>query len=182
MYQSPLFVPNHPSMSRMSTKNLLLEAIYQLEVRTAEGWLKKLTGMQWWQWIWFERLNDSPESIITITPLTTISSISPFSDESNLESDSESTESDDLVDLRAAHYNQLLDAIWALHDEVSRAHILNQVAQPLMCASQLHLLQIFADFWPHLFHKKVCVDPEIFDCILDEISTSPVFTSKSNNL
>ena len=51
-----------------------------------------------------------------------------------------------------------------------------------MHASQLHLLQNFADFRPHLFRKKVRVDPEIFDCILDEISTSPVFTSKSNNL
>ena len=52
-------------------------------------------------------------------PPTTISSISPFSDESNLESDSESTELDDSVDLRAAHYNWLLDAIRALRDEVS---------------------------------------------------------------
>ena len=51
-----------------------------------------------------------------------------------------------------------------------------------MCASQLHLLQNFVDFWPYLFHKKVRVNPEIFDCILDKISTSPVFTSKSNNL
>ena len=54
---------------------------------------------------------------------------------------------------------------------------------PDVCISAtVHLLQNFADFRLHLFHKKVCINPEIFNCILDEISTSPVFTSKSNNL
>ena len=105
MYQSPLFVPNHPSMSRMSTKNLLLEAIYQLEVRTAEGRLKNLQECNNDDESDSSNSTDSPESIITITPPMTISSISPFSDESDLESDSESTKSDDSVDLRAAHYN-----------------------------------------------------------------------------
>ena len=128
MYQSPLFVPNHPSMSRMSTKNLLLEAICQLEVRTAEGQLKNLQECNDDDESDSSDSMDSPESIITITPPMTISSISPFSDESVLESDSESTESDDLVDLRAAHYNQLLDAIRALCDEVSRARIVTRAA------------------------------------------------------
>ena len=105
MYQSPLFVPNHPSMSRMSTNNLLLEAIYQFEVRTAEGRLINLQEYNDDDESDLSDLMDSPESIITITPPTTILSISPFSNESNLESDSESTESDDSVDLRAAHYN-----------------------------------------------------------------------------
>ena len=34
---------------------------------------------------------------------------------------------------------------------------------------------------PHLFHKKVRVDPAIFNCILDEISNNPIFHSNSNN-
>jgi len=50
-----------------------------------------------------------------------------------------------------------------------------------MHAPQLHLLEYFADDCPHLFQKKVCIDPQIFDCILDEISDHPIFQSKSNN-
>ena len=136
MYQSPLFVPNHPSMSHMSTKNLLLEAIYQLEVRTADGPLKNLQECNNDDEFDSSDSADSPESIITIISPTTISCILPFSNESDLKSDSELTQSDDSVDLRAAHYNQLLDAIQVLCNKVSRARILNQVAQPLMYAAQ----------------------------------------------
>lgn len=50
-----------------------------------------------------------------------------------------------------------------------------------MKASQLHLLDHFAEFRPHLFRQKVRVDPEIFDCILERISDHPIFKSKSNN-
>jgi len=44
----------------------------------------------------------------------------------------------------------------------------------------LPLLEHFADFRPHLFHKKLRVDPEVFDCILDQISGHPIFLSRGN--
>ncbi|KIJ13924.1 hypothetical protein PAXINDRAFT_80094 [Paxillus involutus ATCC 200175] len=49
-----------------------------------------------------------------------------------------------------------------------------------MQASQLPLLEHFADFRPHLFHKKLHVDPQVFDCILGQISNHPIFLSHGN--
>ena len=94
------------------------------------------------------------------------------------------SDSDDSVsstDEREAHYMSLLGAIQALRDKVERAHVLNQVGKPPMRASQLHLLEHFAEFRPHLFRKKLWVDPEIFDEILNRISNHPIFQSRSNN-
>lgn len=62
-----------------------------------------------------------------------------------------------------------------------RARVLNHVIAPPLRASQIHLLEHFADFRPHLFRKKVHVDPDVFDCILDRISGDPIFQSRSNN-
>ena len=50
-----------------------------------------------------------------------------------------------------------------------------------MCCSCI-LLEHFAEFHPHLFRKKLCMDPNVFDCILDQISNHVIFQSKSNNL
>ncbi|KIJ13565.1 hypothetical protein PAXINDRAFT_80709 [Paxillus involutus ATCC 200175] len=50
-----------------------------------------------------------------------------------------------------------------------------------MRASQLHLLSHFADHRPHLFRKKLHVDPLIFDDILDQISGHLIFQNQSNN-
>ncbi|KIK93843.1 hypothetical protein PAXRUDRAFT_144142 [Paxillus rubicundulus Ve08.2h10] len=46
-----------------------------------------------------------------------------------------------------------------------------------MWASQLPLLEHFADFQPHLFYKKLCVYHKVFDCILSQISDHPIFLS-----
>ncbi|KIO11382.1 hypothetical protein M404DRAFT_127507 [Pisolithus tinctorius Marx 270] len=48
-------------------------------------------------------------------------------------------------------------------------------------APQLHLLEHFAEHRPDLFRKKLRVNPEIFDDILDQISHHPVFHNQSNN-
>ncbi|KIJ61940.1 hypothetical protein HYDPIDRAFT_72537, partial [Hydnomerulius pinastri MD-312] len=37
------------------------------------------------------------------------------------------------------------------------------------------------DHRPHLFRKKLRVNPEIFDLILDQISDHPIFQTQSNN-
>ncbi|KIK75552.1 hypothetical protein PAXRUDRAFT_172513 [Paxillus rubicundulus Ve08.2h10] len=79
------------------------------------------------------------------------------------------------------HYVCFLGAITVLHDDVTKAHILERPSEPPMHASQLHLLTHFADHRPHLFQKKLCVDPLIFDNILDQISDHPIFQNQSNN-
>ncbi|KIK15951.1 hypothetical protein PISMIDRAFT_36126, partial [Pisolithus microcarpus 441] len=48
-------------------------------------------------------------------------------------------------------------------------------------ASQLPLLSHFAEHHPSLFRKKLRVNPEVFDNILDQISSHPVFQNQSNN-
>jgi hypothetical protein len=80
-----------------------------------------------------------------------------------------------------AHYDRLHDRIMALHDEVDRARILNRPDAPPLQAPQLALLDDFADSRPHLFRKKLRVNPEIFDDILDQISGHHIFTNQSNN-
>lgn len=40
---------------------------------------------------------------------------------------------------------------------------------------------ILWDFWPH-GSQEVHIDPEVFDYILDQISSNPIFNSGSNNL
>ncbi|KAF9220555.1 hypothetical protein BS17DRAFT_714286 [Gyrodon lividus] len=50
-----------------------------------------------------------------------------------------------------------------------------------MKASQLHLLEHFADHCPHLFCQRVRVNPDIFDDILDQISDHPIFFNQSHN-
>lgn len=75
----------------------------------------------------------------------------------------------------------MIDAIRALRDEVLVARVLNHIIEPPLRASQIHLLDHFADFRPHLFRKKVRVDPDIFNCILEQISADPIFQSRSNN-
>ena len=52
---------------------------------------------------------------------------------------------------------------------------------PMMRASQLCLLNHFADHRPHLFLGHLRVWPEIFDRILDQISGHPIFHNDSDN-
>ncbi|KIK16358.1 hypothetical protein PISMIDRAFT_113573, partial [Pisolithus microcarpus 441] len=80
-----------------------------------------------------------------------------------------------------APYTQLLDTIEALRDEVEAVRILEDPGEPIPKASQLPLLSHFAEHHPSLFRKKLHVNPEVFDDILDQISGHPVFQNQSNN-
>ena len=120
-------------------------------------------------------LSDLDMMVITppspVTPL--MGNISDISDLSESSSDD--------TDNTTAHYDRLHDRIQALHDEIDRARILHQPGAPLLRAPQLSLLDGFAASRPHLFRKKLRVNPEIFDDILDQISDHPIFTNQSNN-
>ncbi|KAI6141635.1 hypothetical protein BKA82DRAFT_155785 [Pisolithus tinctorius] len=50
-----------------------------------------------------------------------------------------------------------------------------------MWSLQLGLLDHFAKHCPHLFLRHLHVWPEVFDCILDQISSHPIFHSSSEN-
>jgi hypothetical protein len=115
------------------------------------------------------------EMMVIIPP----SPISPLL--GNLSGISDTSDSESSDDDMSAHYHHLCDKITALHDEVDRARILNQPDSPPLRAPQLILLDDFADSRPHLFRKKLRVNPEIFDDILDQISDHHIFTNHSNN-
>jgi hypothetical protein len=116
----------------------------------------------------------SPMSPLLLGNLSDISN----SDISNISDFSDSESSGDDM---SAHYDRLHDTIMALHDEIDRARILHQPGAPPLRAPQLSLLDDFAGSRPHLFRKKLRVNPEIFDDILDQISDHGIFTNQSNN-
>ena len=128
-----------------------------------------------------DEISDEEDNLdlLFLLPSTPISLILDLESDEGFVSDSDDSVSS--TDEREAHYMSLLGAIQVLRDEVERACVLNQVGKPPMCASQLHLLEHFAKFRPHLFRKKLWVDPEIFDEILDRISDHLIFQSRSNN-
>ncbi|KAG2071486.1 hypothetical protein BDR04DRAFT_1194035, partial [Suillus decipiens] len=47
---------------------------------------------------------------------------------------------------------------------------------------QIQLLHDFRNSCPHLFCKKLCINPDIFDDILDQISRHAIFINHSNNM
>ena len=159
-------------MPHVSEKNILLHVIDWLELKVAEQRLRNLQEQD------EEDEPNSDDSLLSQEYLI-ITLPSPFL---NIGSDVESTNLDDSTEGRMVQYHCLLGAIWAFQDEVAMVCILNHVAELPLCASQLHLLNHFSDFRPHLFHKKVHVDREVFDCILDQISSNLIFDSGSNNL
>jgi len=121
--------------------------------------------------------NGMPVIISPVTPITPITPICPQM------SDDSSDSSNDSVTFymqEDAQHRRLLGTIRALHDEVARACVLNHVPVPMMWVPQLPLLDHFSDYRPHLFHKKLRVDPQIFDHILEQISSSDIFIPKGN--
>ncbi|KAG2055850.1 hypothetical protein BDR06DRAFT_853816, partial [Suillus hirtellus] len=68
-----------------------------------------------------------------------------------------------------------------LHDEVERARVFHKPNEPPPQAPQLHMLVHHEEHWPHLFHQKLRINPEIFDDILNQISGHPIFCNQSNN-
>ncbi|KAG1835815.1 hypothetical protein DFJ58DRAFT_735465 [Suillus subalutaceus] len=91
------------------------------------------------------------------------------------------SDSDDEITRVTAHYDRINDTITSLRDEVSRACVLQKPDAPPMQAPQIHLLHDFGTSRAHLLWKKLRVNPEIFDDILDHISGRPIFTNQSNN-
>ncbi|KAG2745641.1 hypothetical protein P692DRAFT_20741219 [Suillus brevipes Sb2] len=110
--------------------------------------------------------------------ITPPSPLSPALSDFSGFSDSSSSDDDTYIITR---YNRLQDAIATLRDEVVRARILHRPSEPLPRAPQLHLLVHFGEHRPLLFRHKLCVNPEIFDDILDLISGHPIFHNNSNN-
>lgn len=164
-------------MPRTSDRQILLGVINQLELKVAEKRLEILQDDSGYE---------SMDSILSqdyiyISPVTPASPASPPTDGGSISDSESSISSTDLKDEQAANYRRLLDAIRSLRDEVMRARVLNHIIVPPLRASQIHLLDHFAEFRPHLFRKKVRVDPEVFDCILNQISGDPIFQSRSNN-
>ena len=125
---------------------------------------------------------DSDDDILEPIIISPPSPILPliFLDILDSESESDSQDSDNMVTDKPYHH--LLDGIAALIDEVEKARFLNHLDVPLLHAPQLHLLEHFAVFRPHLFCKKLRVDPAIFDCIVNKIHEHDIFHSGSNNL
>ncbi|KAF9222989.1 hypothetical protein BS17DRAFT_836590 [Gyrodon lividus] len=114
-------------------------------------------------------------STTVFTSLSPLTPIFPLSDVDD--SDTNSIHSTDPT----AAVHLMLGGISALADEVIRARVLHHPAEPMMKASQLHLLEHFADHRPHLFRQRVRVNPDIFDDILDQISDHPIFFNQSHN-
>jgi hypothetical protein len=123
---------------------------------------------------------ESPFDPIIIPPPTPISPI-VFLD--ILNSDSEfDQDSDDSMCGRDEPYRRLLGEITSHINEVEKAQYLNRLEVPLLRAPQIHLLEHFAVFRPHLFQRKLHMDPPIFDHIINQIRKHEIFDSHGKNL
>lgn len=78
----------------------------------------------------------------------------------------------------ASHYDHFISAIAAFEEDFLWAHMLYRPLVPSMHAPQIHLLMQYEDY-PHAFCKKVWVNHNIFDHILDQIINHPIFHSQS---
>lgn len=126
---------------------------------------------------------DSQDDILAPIIISPPSPILPliFLDIFDSESELDSQDSD-AMDIGDKPYCHLLGGIMALINEVEKAWFLNHLDVPLLHVPQLHLLEHFAVFWPHLFHEKLHVNPVIFNCIVNKICEDNIFHSRSNNL
>jgi len=173
-------------MPRNSSRKALLEKIDTFALEIAERCAKIMDQYD------PEDVSDTEESevednipiiIDPLSPISPILPILPISPIMSSMSDNESDLSEDTIAVlrqEEARYRRLLGAISALRDEVLKARVLQCIPVPVMQASQLPLLVHFADFRPHLFCKKLRVDPDVFDCILDQIGGHPIFVSRGN--
>lgn len=110
--------------------------------------------------------------ISPISPITPLIGVSDSSDGSFSPSDISDGEVSPL-----SHYDHFIDAIKALEEEVLRARVLRSSSTPLR-APQIQVLADCDDH-PDAFRKKLRVDPDIFDAILDQIIDHPIFRSRS---
>lgn len=77
-------------------------------------------------------------------------------------------------------FTEFIDAIGALRDEVEKCRVLD-VRPRLSRASQLHLLPEWANLSPERFRRKLRVDPQVFDKLIERIQDHPIFQNNSNN-
>jgi len=110
-----------------------------------------------------------------------ISPPSPVSLTSSMSLDSESMDTVSTTEAVAAPYMDLLRVLLVLRDRVETTRVLEYPDEPLLRASQLHLLHHAAKHHPVQFRQKLRVNPLIFDDILDQISDHTIFQNRSNN-
>ena len=159
-------------MPRKSYRAELLEKIDRLELKVSESRRAYLENEHNGLASDVDGESDDDFDMI-ITPPTPIMPLLG----SDLEADDDFTPSEQ----REQRYRRFLDAIRALRDEIQKARVLQPVGVPLLRSPQLHLLEHYADFRPHLFRTRLRVEPRIFDRILDQISDHDIFQSRSNN-
>jgi len=137
-------------MPRQSSRKVFLERINTFALLVAERRLETIKNYD------PEDVSDTEETeseddlpviIPCPSPITPISPISPIM--SFLSDDDDPDSSKDSIALEDARYCHLLGAISALRDEVLKARVLQRIPVPMMRASQLPLLEHFADFRPH---------------------------------
>ena len=102
----------------------------------------------------------SPSSPILIIPELL------FNSESELHDSDSSSDSDGSNVSPTSRYDHFVGAIAALEKEVLQARVLRKPLAPPMRAPQIHVLAQCQDH-PEAFHKKLWVDHDIFDDILD---------------
>lgn len=161
-------------MPRHSLRNELLDELDEVQLALKKARLQHAIRSYALSYSDSDDLDSDDSDLDTI--ITPPSPPTPFFSDSS-DFDSSSDESDHF----AARYDRLNDTITSLYDEVIRARVLHQPNAPPMRAPQIQLLHDFGDSRPHLFRKKLRVNPDIFDDILDQISGHAIFTNRSNN-
>jgi hypothetical protein len=53
---------------------------------------------------------------------------------------------------------------------------------PLACATVASIGTFCGVPTAPVSEKKLCIDPEVFDCIVEKIQSNPIFSNRSNNL
>ena len=177
-----------PTMPHYSEKQAFLQMIYtasqtaqQLQQANLEQQLKEEAD--------FTDTSISFDDGLPGLILSSISPISPMivipdflfdsieSDDSDLDDSNSSLDSDNSSVSPVSHYDHFIDAIAALEEEVLQAHVLYRSSAPPLHALQVHVPAQCEDC-PKAFHKKIQVDPDIFDDILDQIINHPIFHSQ----
>ena len=130
-------------MPRKSYRAELLEKIDQLELRVSEARRAYLENEHNGLESDVDGESDDDFNMV-ITPPTLITPL--------LGSDWEADDDFTPLEQQEQRYRHFLDTIRALRDEIQRARVLQPVGVPLLRSPQLHLLEHYANFRPHLFH------------------------------
>ena len=85
-----------------------------------------------------------------------------------------------LLDFEAEYYTNWERHYQELLYKILTTHVLNP-APPVPKSSQLHLLDHWRIHSPKHFRRKLCVEPQTFDCLVSCIEDHPVCHNNSNN-